>query len=697
MSWEVEEQRSWITAVCSRMLPYAVIILPCGVARLYFLSELDGVYAEFLIALVCIIALLRRWIARCKAVLAKMILTHMLLELVQGLLFLTCVLGSSPHYLYFSTTSTVICLMAQISPTNSRLLNTLLISKHFLLWFSYPSFDPDMFFPYSIVLFTVALMLVRGDHYSALAQERCLRTQALEEEERRLRNLLQVIPDGVLVVTSDRKLSCWNESLLSMLAVKEEDLEKALIQLELENGKSLLEAIYLYISEPFAHNSLGTVKVGGLSLEWKASQCTWSHTPACILTARDISSWREVQAQLKKESTFKTSLIRSVSHELRTPTNAIINLVRGLSETVPLEFKSDLEVVSVCSHFLISMINDLLDFSKVLVGKFTLRKVRFNLTTELEFVMKLFRPQATVKGIDLRLNIDPFLPQFVYTDCTRLQQILLNLLSNSFKFTSKGTIRLTVSYPSRCQVRFSVSDTGIGIPTALQSSIFQPYGKLAGNEELNPQGSGLGLGISNMLAKELGGQEISLVSSERKGATFSFVVDIEEGLLACEDGEMQGEVDQGVAEETEAALPPHFLTDSSLFEYRQVLVVDDNEFNRLVLRKLLKSLGVEAEEAKTGKEAVEKVKRGLRYNHCYRLILMDLEMPEMNGLQATNVILPLLHQSRLEGKTEVIACSAYSSDEDKQMCFLAGMTAYLEKPISREAVADFLRRSQLLE
>ena len=677
------------------MLPYAVIILPCGVARLYFLSELDGIYAILLIALVGLIALLRKWIAGCKVVLAKMILTHMLLELVQGLLLLTCILGSSPHYLYFSTISTVICLMAQISPTNSRHLNTLLIIKHFILWFVY--FGSDMFLPLCIVLFTVALMLIRVDHYSILAQERCIRTQALEEEERRLRNLLQVIPDGVLVVTSDCKLSCWNESLLSMLGVQEKDLEKALGRLELEDGAPLLEVIHRYISEPFPHSSLGTVIVGGLSLEWRASQCTWSHTLACILIARDNSGWRDVQAKLKKESTFKTSLIRSVSHELRTPTNAIINLVRGLIETVPLEFKPDLEVVGVCSHFLLSMINDLLDFSKVLVGKFTLVKVQFDLVAELEFVMRLFRPQASVKGIDLRLNVDPFLPKVVYTDCTRLQQILLNLLSNAFKFTAKGTIRLTVSHPTRCQVRFSVSDTGIGIPAAMHVSIFQPYGKLLGNDELNPQGSGLGLGISNMLAKELGGQEISLVSAERKGATFSFVVDIEQSKLICEEGETLGEEETEVAEETEAALPLHFLAGRSVFEYRQVLIVDDNEFNRLVLRKLLKSLGVEAEEACTGKEAVDKVKRGLRKNHCYRLILMDLEMPEMNGLQATNVILPLLQEPCLEGKTEIIACSAYCSDEDKQLCLLAGMVAYLEKPISREAVADFLRRAQLIE
>jgi len=346
------------------MLPYALVMLPCGITRLYLFNELNCTYAVFLIALIGVIALLRRWIAGCKVVQAKIVLTHMLLEVVQELLFLMCVLGSHSHYCYFSMTSTVICLMAQISPTNSRLLNTLLISKHFILWFAISSFAPDLYFPLCIVLFTVTLMLVRVDHYSTLAQERCIRTQALEEEERRLRNLLQAIPDGVLVVTSDRQLSCWNKSLLTMLAVEEKDLGKVFARLELESGEFLLEAIQRYINEPFAHNSLGTVTVGGQCLEWRANQCTWSNTQACILTARDTSSWLEVQAKLKKESIVKTALIRSVSHELRTPTNAIINLVRGLIETVPLEFKPDLEVVGVCSHFLLSMINDLLDFSK---------------------------------------------------------------------------------------------------------------------------------------------------------------------------------------------------------------------------------------------------------------------------------------------------------------------------------------------
>lgn len=697
MSWEVEEQKSWTTAVCDRMLPYALVILPCGVVRLYLGNEMKGECVLFLLGLAGVIAVLQRLVTGCTNLRRKVVLTHGLLELVQGLLFLICMLGTSFRYLYFAVTSTVICLTSQVSSTNSSLLNALLIAKHYALWFAFSSAEPNLPFPYCLVIFTVALMLVRVNHYSNLARERFSRTVALQEEEKKLRNLLHAIPDGVLVVSSDQKLCCWNPSLLSLLAVQEADLGSALEQLQLDSGELLLQTVQRFIQKPFPQNSLGTAIRGHVTLEWKASCCTWNQAQACILTARDTSAWQEVQGRLQQESSLKTALIRSVSHELRTPTNAIINLVRDLSDSVPAQHKSDLEVVSVCSHFLLSMINDLLDFSKVLAGKFALVKRHFDLVAELEFVMRLFQPQAQMKGLDLRLNIDPFLPKMAYSDCTRLRQILLNLLSNACKFTSKGSVRLTASLLSSSVALFVVSDTGIGIPKAKHRTIFQLYGKLEGNEGLNPQGNGLGLGIANMLAKELGGREISLVSAEGKGSTFSFIIDTEEqkqGASSPKADLYQEEME--IAEESEAALPPRFLANSSQPVGHSVLVVDDSEFNRLVLCKLLRAYGVQADEASTGLEAVQKVTQAARKSHFYSLVFMDLEMPEMNGITATTEILPFLQQYPA-ATTDIIACSAYSSEEDKQTCLRAGMVAYLEKPISRDALVNCLRHWELLD
>ena len=190
MSWEVEEQKSWTTAVCDRMLPYATIILPCGVTRLYLGNEMKGEYALFLLALAGVIAVLRKLVVGCGDLPRKVVLTHALLELVQGLLFLICILGTSFRFMYFAMTSTVICLTSQVSITNSRLFNSLLITKHFVVWFASSSAEPDLPFPYCLVIFTVALMLVRVDHYSTLARDRFNRTVALQEEEKKLRNLL---------------------------------------------------------------------------------------------------------------------------------------------------------------------------------------------------------------------------------------------------------------------------------------------------------------------------------------------------------------------------------------------------------------------------------------------------------------------------------------------------------------------------
>lgn len=684
--------------VCDRMLPYAVLILPCGVVRLYLNSEMDGGSAVGLVVLSAVIAGLRKVVSRWTDIERKVILTHGLLELVQVLLFLICMMGTTVRYLYFAMTSTVICFISQINTFNSRLTNALFIIKHFVLWFSFSSAEVGLPFPYCLVLFTVAMMLLRVNHYSQLARDRHNRTQAVIEEEQKLRNLLQAIPDGVLVLSCCGKTLCWNASLVTMLNTDEGALSKTVNRLQLDNGEGLIHAAKRYITKPLTENSLGVVRVEGLSLEWKASHCTWGQTKACILTARDISAWQEMQVRLKQESALKTALIRSVSHELRTPTNAIINLVRDIADTVPIAFKKDLEVVTICSHFLLSMINDLLDSSKVLAGKFTLVKAKFDLMAELEFVIRLFRPQTASKGIDLRLNIDPFLTKYAYTDCTRLQQILLNLLSNAVKFTSKGSIRLTASQVTSCQVQFSVSDTGIGIPPEKHRSIFQLYGKVEGNEELNPQGNGLGLGISNMLANELGGGDIALVSTEGKGSTFSFVIETEE-LTPSEppqDSSPCESEEADIAVESTPYALPDFPSDNTQSVYCPVLIVDDSEFNRLVLGKMLRSYGVQAAEAGTGREAVEMVRKGLRKYQIYRLVFMDLDMPEMNGLEATTEILPLLRQFPSPIRTEIIACSAYSSEEDKQSCLQVGMVHYLEKPISREAVGRCLLQAQLI-
>ena len=246
-------------------------------------------------------------------------------------------------------------------------------------------------------------------------------------------------------------------------------------------------------------------------------------------------------------------------------------------------------------------------------------------------------------------------------------------------------------------IKISISDSGIGIPQSKQAYIFHLFGKLDGNDEMNPQGSGLGLGISNLLAIELGGKGIEVSSKEGCGSTFSFRVRVEEEPWEeLESPTIVGDVGGEIPDEVLAPLKlPRTKGSSSdisqIHPSPAILIVDDNEFNRLVLSKLLASLSLSTSESSSGLQALSLITQEARRRHYYRLVLMDLEMPEMDGMTAAGRIIEMREKGEIEGGVKVVACSAYSSKEDKAKCYRAGMDGYLEKPVSKESICTLLR------
>ena len=246
-------------------------------------------------------------------------------------------------------------------------------------------------------------------------------------------------------------------------------------------------------------------------------------------------------------------------------------------------------------------------------------------------------------------------------------------------------------FTANSKLKVVVEDTGIGIAKQKQGKLFKLFGKLEGNEVLNPQGSGLGLSIANALAMELGNKPIELESEAGNGAAFSFYVDIIEGSnekSPMSSGSRTGEVPDEV---TNYIRVPQLLRSEHCFARQQpladILLVDDADFNRLVLRRMLHSMELGVDEASTGLQALIQVRKAYsERGHLYKLVLMDLNMPEMDGLTAVREIQNLVVQGELPLAPRFIACSAYSSAEDKELCYRAGMSAYLEKPIFKESL-----------
>jgi CheY-like chemotaxis protein len=433
----------------------------------------------------------------------------------------------------------------------------------------------------------------------------------------------------------------------------------------------------------------------GHYLEWRGTTSRWNQSKACILVVRDVGKWVELEALAKKESEAKSALIRSVSHELRTPINAIINISERLMESSSLssDQKEQCQILVSSSNFLLSNVNDLLDFSRIANQQFSLNKQLFNLEETVRTCTGLIKPQCHLKNLDLSFRYDSSIPSLAYNDQNRLRQVLLNLLSNAVKFTLKGKIEVIVMLLQPNVVKITVEDTGIGIDEAHQGKIFTLFGKLIGNEKLNPQGCGLGLAISNTLVMRMGGEGIAVKSVPKHGSAFSFVIPVGDEAVSLDKEEREpASTDCYESEENDASVVTLPVSDALWKESKATtLIADDSEFNRLVLRQLLETQGYICEEANTGAEALRRVEARERENCPYLYVFLDIEMPEMSGIEVAMELRRQVGAGTLT-KAHVVGCSAYVSMEDQQNCLEAGMDYFLEKPVSTSSLTALFRQ-----
>lgn len=393
---------------------------------------------------------------------------------------------------------------------------------------------------------------------------------------------------------------------------------------------------------------------------------------------RDIRELKEAEEKLKKEKEraelsekTKQLFLAKMSHEIRTPMNAVLGFAKLLEES--LETKEQLEFIRIIiksGDDLLVILNDILDFSRMEAGKIVFENTPFNLRNAVQTTMLMMELKSNQKGIGLKCNIDPSIPEMLVGDSVRLNQILLNLVSNAVKFTEKGEINVTVTCAdittNNILLDFGVKDTGMGIPLNKQEKIFESFEQATNDTARKFGGSGLGLSIVKQLVNLQHG-EIFLYSKPGSGSDFH----IKLPFVKCED-------------EVRKVVPEQPLTITRDGAGINVLVAEDNMINQMLVIRVLKKQGFETDIAENGLVALDK-----HLNNNFDIILMDLQMPEMDGYEATRKIRELETPKK---EVPIMAMSAHTIKGEYEHCMETGMNDFISKPFDTKELYEKIYR-----
>jgi PAS domain S-box-containing protein len=371
----------------------------------------------------------------------------------------------------------------------------------------------------------------------------------------------------------------------------------------------------------------------------------------------------------KKAEKVKEQFLTNMSHEIRTPMNAIIGFTNLLLKSqLTKENKQYLKAIKASGENLLVIINDILDYSKLESGKATFESIAFSLSQLVTMFAELMHPKAEEKNIKLTTEIDEEIPEYLVGDPTRLTQILINLAGNAIKFTNKGEVKIIVSIinqtENEIELDFSVIDTGIGIPEESLAKIFESFTQASNDTTRKYGGTGLGLSITKQLI-ELQGGVISVSSVVDKGSSFRFNLKFKKEVIA-------DHTSSKVEKESTYEFPMKGL---------RILLVEDNSFNQILASKILENWKCVVEIAANGKIAVEKARKKI-----YDIILMDIQLPEMDGYEATQTIRNKI--PRPNSDVPIIAMTAHAFSNEVDKCLQSGMNDYISKPFNEVTLKE---------
>lgn len=393
-----------------------------------------------------------------------------------------------------------------------------------------------------------------------------------------------------------------------------------------------------------------------------------------------IENLKKARLEAESANRAKSDFLANISHEVRTPLHAVIGMTELLIETrLDNDQREYIDTLYSSAKMLLMLINDILDFSRIEAGRIDEEKEPFNLRQLLLDIVTIMKEKASCKGLVLAGEIDENIPKRLIGYSGYMKQVLLNLIQNAIKFTYRGHIMVSAKVVSENEdevvLEISVQDTGIGIPEEQQDKVFDPFTQIDASSTRKEGGTGLGLAIVRKLVAFMGGA-VQIKSSEREGSTFSFTLSFEK---------LKDVGNHAVIEHEGTALEKNRTVAEKALEQKEVLLVEDNTINQKVAKAMLEKMGYKIDIAFNGAEAVDALQQ-----KNYGLVLMDLQMPVMDGYEATRTIRS--SGEVLNSEVPIVAMTANATKEDRQQCLDAGMDDYVPKPVERKVMMNMLKR-----